>query len=82
MFSETETDHVKLLQQFHQLVQQYEIMLSEKKMIIEQNYIEFLGMRIANGTYVPQPHITIHLAEFFDKDLTTKQVQQFIGIVN
>lgn len=44
--------------------------------------IEFLGMKISNGTYVPQPHIATHLQDFPDENLTIKQVQQFLGIVN
>lgn len=51
-------------------------------MIIRKNFIEFLRMKIANGTYVPQPHIIIHLVDFPDTDLKTKQVQQFLGIIN
>lgn len=43
--------------------------------------IEFLGMKISNGTYVPQPYIATHLQDFPDENLTVKQVQQFLGIV-
>ena len=42
-------------------------MLSEKKMIIGQSSIDFLGVNISNGKYVLQPHIAASLGEFPDK---------------
>lgn len=51
------------------MVQKYGIMLLEKKMLISQDSIEFLGMKIANGTCVPQPHIIVHLQYFPNEDL-------------
>ncbi|KAK1549814.1 hypothetical protein Q3G72_008377 [Acer saccharum] len=54
LFSPDETSHNLLLQQFHDIVNQYGIMLSEKKSIVRRSEIEFLGMHIANGQYQPE----------------------------
>jgi len=37
---------------------------------------------ISQGTYQPQPHIAQELLNFPDENLTLKQIQQFLGIVN
>lgn len=39
-------------------------------------------MTISKGSYEIQPHITKQLLDFQDENLTTKQVQQFFGIIN
>ena len=57
-------------------------MLSEKKSIVGRSEIEFLGMHISNGQYRPGPHLAVRLLDFPDSDLSVKQVQQFLGIVN
>ncbi|KAK0585709.1 hypothetical protein LWI29_032859 [Acer saccharum] len=82
LFSPDETSHNLLLQQFHNIVNQYGIMLSEKKSIVGRSEIEFLGMHIANGQYRPGPHLAVRLLDFPDSDLSVYQVQQFLGIVN
>ena len=43
LFSPDENAHAKLLYEFHSLVQKYGVMLSEKKMVIAQTSIDFLG---------------------------------------
>ena len=58
------------------------IMLSEKKMVIGHSSIDFLGVSISDGKYILQPHIVVSLGEFPDKLTSTKQIQQFLGIVN
>ncbi|KAK0589921.1 hypothetical protein LWI29_020251 [Acer saccharum] len=60
----------------------YGIMLSEKKSIVGKPEIEFLGMNISNGQYRPSPHLAVRLLDFPDSDLSVKQVQQFLRIVN
>ena len=57
-------------------------MFSEKKMVIGQSSIDFLGVSISNGKYTLQPHIAISLGEFPDKLTSAKQIQQFLGIIN
>ncbi|KAK0590074.1 hypothetical protein LWI29_022372 [Acer saccharum] len=82
LFSINDTSHNILLQQFHDIVNQYGIMLSEKKSTIGKFEIEFLGMNISQGQYRPGPHLAIQLLDFPDSNLNPKQVQQFLGIVN
>ena len=50
-------------------------MLSEKKIILGVNQIDFLGMHLENGSYQPQPHIASEIQKFPDTNLTQKQVQ-------
>ena len=57
-------------------------MLLEKKSMIGLKEIEFLGMYISNGQYRPGPHLASQLLNFPDSNLTHKQIQQFLGIVN
>ena len=82
LFSKDEESHAKLLTEFYNLVKSQGIMLSEKKMDIEQSSIDFLGVNISDGKYTLQPHIASSLAEFPNKLTNTKQIQQFLGIVN
>ncbi|KAK0579615.1 hypothetical protein LWI29_028682 [Acer saccharum] len=82
LFSPDETSHNLLLQQFHDIVHHYGIILSEKKSIVGRPEIEFLGMHISNGQYRPGPHLVVRLLDFPDSDLSVHQVQQFLGIVN
>ena len=51
LFSPTQEAYSKLLAQFEAITQQHGIMLSEKKMILGQPTIEFLGMKLSNGQY-------------------------------
>ena len=82
LFSKDEESHDKLLTEFYNLVKTQGIMLSEKKMVIGQSFIDFLGVNISDGKYTLQSHIASSLAEFPDKLTNTKQIQQFLGIVN
>ncbi|KAK9010365.1 hypothetical protein V6N11_036876 [Hibiscus sabdariffa] len=77
-----EEAHLKLLKHFSQLIAQYGVMLSERKMKINQREIEFLGMHLKEGKYHPGSHIAQELLKFPDKDLSKKQILQFLGIVN
>jgi len=47
LLSKDEWAHKVLLAQFHQIVHQYGIMLSENKSQIRHNQVEFLGMQIS-----------------------------------
>ncbi|XP_042505597.1 uncharacterized protein LOC122082186 [Macadamia integrifolia] len=80
LFSKDETDHLHLLRQFHQIIQDYGIMLSLKKMQINVSTIDFLRVTISKGQYNLQPHIATSLQLFPDGPLTKNQVQ--LGIVN
>ncbi|KAJ9550757.1 hypothetical protein OSB04_014802 [Centaurea solstitialis] len=82
LFSPDEESHVALLSKFHSIIQEYGIMLSEKKMEIGVTSINFLGMKISDGKYQPQPHIAQELHKFPDELTTPKEIQQFLGLVN
>ena len=49
-------------------------MLSEKKMVIGQSSIDFLGVNILDGKYTLQSRIASSLGEFPDKLTNTKQI--------
>ncbi|KAK8512148.1 hypothetical protein V6N12_031876 [Hibiscus sabdariffa] len=80
LYSPDEKAHLKLMKHFSQLIAQYGVILSERKMKINQREIEFLGMHLKEGKYHPGPHIAQELIKFPDKDLSKKQILQFLGI--
>ncbi|KAH9769556.1 hypothetical protein KPL71_012047 [Citrus sinensis] len=82
LFSSDHDSHQQLLLDFFHIVQVNGIMLFEKKSSIAKESIDFLGMVITNGHYQPGPDITTELLKFPDTNLTKKQIQQFLGIVN
>ncbi|KAH9752094.1 hypothetical protein KPL71_014558 [Citrus sinensis] len=75
-------EHRQLLIQFYDILQSHGIMLSAKKSIIATDNVEFLGMIIKNGHYQPGKHIAQELLHFPDQQLSKRQIQQFLGIIN
>ncbi|KAH9769491.1 hypothetical protein KPL71_012021 [Citrus sinensis] len=75
-------DHRQLLTQFYDLIQSHGIMLSAKKSTIATDNIEFLGMIIKDEHYQPGKHIAQELLHFPDQQLSKRQIQQFLGIIN
>ena len=57
-------------------------MLSAKKSTIATNNIEFLGMTIKEDHYQLGKHIAQELIHFPDQNLSKRQIQQFLGIIN
>jgi len=82
LFSQDMDSHQRLVKQFFQIADQHGIMLLEKKIHLAQKEIDFLGMHFSQGMYQPQPHIAEELINFPDENLTVKQIQQFLGILN
>nr|AHC13200.1 polyprotein [Citrus endogenous pararetrovirus] len=82
LFSGSHDDHHRLLNQFYDIVHSHGIMLSAKKSTIATDTIEFLGMIIKDGHYQPGKHVAQELLHFPDQQLSKKQVQQFLGIIN
>ncbi|KAH9744190.1 Endonuclease [Citrus sinensis] len=80
--SRSHDEHRQLLTQFYDIVQSHGIMMSAKKSTIATENIEFLGMIIKDGHYQPGKHIAQELLHFPDQQLSKKQVQQFLGIIN
>ncbi|KAH9744328.1 hypothetical protein KPL70_003652 [Citrus sinensis] len=75
-------EHRNLLSQFYDIIQSHGIMLSAKKSTIATDNIEFLGMIIKDGHYQPGKHIAQELLHFPDQQLSKRQIQQFLGIIN
>ncbi|XP_048236346.1 uncharacterized protein LOC125371404 [Ricinus communis] len=82
LFSKSAKEHEEPLQRFHSLVHSYGIMLLEKKSYIGQSEMDFLGLKLKNGQYEAGPHLAQELWHFPDENLSKKQVQQFLGIIN
>lgn len=82
LFSPDTQSHLELLHHFSDILQQYDIMLSEKNMVLATKEIDFLGMHIFNGQYLLQLHISTTLQDFPDQLTPAKQIQQFLGLVN
>jgi len=82
LYSLDEQSHCQLVEQFTEIVKKHGIMLSQRKMNIAQIEIEFFGMHLNKGTYYPGPHIAQELLNFPQENFTTKQVQQFLWIIN
>ena len=75
LFSKDHDSHQDILSHFLKIVESHGIMLSDKKSILGQDSVEFLGMVIKDGHYRPGPLIA-------QEHLSRKQIQQFLGIVN
>ncbi|GJT28772.1 putative reverse transcriptase domain, viral movement protein, partial [Tanacetum coccineum] len=78
LFSSDEQSHAELLSKFYSLVAKYRIMLSEKKMEVGVTTIQFLGMEISDGKYLPQPRVAQELLKFPDELSSQKMIQQFL----
>ncbi|KAM7496893.1 hypothetical protein LguiA_021307 [Lonicera macranthoides] len=59
-----------------------ELCSQRKKMVIGTSEIDFLGMKINNGKFQLQEHISKDLIKFPDRLTTRTQIQQFLGLVN
>lgn len=75
LFSLHIQSHHQLLSQFSEILLQYDIMFSQKKMIIVIIEIDFLDMHISNGQYSLQPHIATKLQGFPNQLTSVKQIQ-------
>ncbi|KAH9716919.1 hypothetical protein KPL71_021635 [Citrus sinensis] len=82
LFSGSHDEHRQLLTKFYDILQSHGIMLSAKKSIIATDNVEFLGMIIKDGHYQPGKHIAQELLHFPDQQLSKRQIQQFLGIIN
>ena len=51
-------------------------------MILGQDNINFLGMKISNGSCTPKQHIGEFILNFPEENLTRTQIEHFLGIVN
>ena len=70
LFSKDHDSHQQLLSHFLEIVETHGIMLSDKKSILGQNIVTFLGMTLKDGYYSPGPHIAQELIHFPNKHLS------------
>ena len=75
-------NHMKHLQIFLDEVKKHSIVLSEKKMVLFQDSIDFLGIHVINGKIQMQPHVLTKLSELPDELQDTKIIQRFLGVLN
>ena len=57
-------------------------MISEKKMILAKQEIQFLGMKISEGQCTPEQHVGQSVLNFLEKILSKTQVKQFLVVLN
>ena len=57
-------------------------MLREKKWQLLTLEVDFLEMHLKYEQYIAQSHISQELHNFPGSNLTRKQIQQFLGIIN
>ena len=82
IFSNSEEEYDKYLYQFKTLTYKHELALSESKMKIGLNKVDFLGLHIKQGYIIPQSHIAEKIFQFPDQLSTRKKIQQFLRIIN
>jgi len=74
--------HLKHLQVFLEEAKTHGLVLSEKKMLLFQDSIDFLGIHVGHGQIQMQPHVLTKLSEFPDQLIDVKMIQIFLGILN
>lgn len=74
--------HLKHLEIFLREVQNHGIVISENKMVLFQDSIDFLGINVVNGQIQMQPHVLTKLSQFPDELKDTKTIQRFFGVLN
>lgn len=82
LFSTDHETYMELLSTFHKIEDQYGIILSTKKTILEKQSVEFLGFDLKDEKYHLGPHIDQELLHFSDHNLSRKQLQQLLNIIN
>jgi hypothetical protein len=83
VFSKNHQEHRKHLSILFKIFIEEGLIISKKKMKLEQTKIDFLGLEIeTNGKIKLQPHIAQKLIEFPNDLSDTKKLQQFLGVLN
>ena len=72
-------NHLKII--FNEFIKQG-LIISSKKMYLEKEEIEFLGLYIKGGKIELQEHVIKKVLDFPDKIEDTKQLQAFLGLLN
>lgn len=74
IFSDNEKARAEYLMKFKDLTYKHDLALSESKMKIRLEEIDFLGLYIKEGHIIPQPHIAEKIFQFPEKLLGRKQI--------
>ena len=82
VYSENKQKHIRHLQLVFKNFEQHGIIIYKPKMQLFQTTIEFLGVVIGKGQIVLQPHISEKILNFPDKIEETKELQNFLGLLN
>lgn len=83
VFSNSEEEHMRHLEQMLSVCEANGLVLSPTKMKIGTSSIEFLGARIGNHKIQLQEHIIKKIADFPESELmTTKGMRAWLGILN
>lgn len=82
IFSDSEKERVKHLMKFKDLTYTHCLALSESKIKIRLEEIDFLRLHIKDGHIILQPHIVEKISQFINKLLSRKQIQRLLGIIN
>ena len=72
-------DHLKHLDLFYDPVYKHGLVLSQSKMEIAKNEIDFLGFSIQKGQVILQKHVLNVFSHFPDHILDKVQLQRFLG---
>ena len=82
LYTKTKEEHLKLLEQFTDIIEKSGISLSKKKAEIMKNQIEFLGIQIDKSGVKMQQHIVQKIINSKEELDTKKKLQSFLGLVN
>jgi len=82
LYTKTKEEHLKLLEQFTDIIEKSGISLSKKKAEIMKNQIEFLGIQIDKSGVKMQQHIVQKIINSKKELDTKKKLQSFLGLVN
>jgi hypothetical protein len=81
IFSKTENQHILDVLRVLNSCNEIGIILSEKKAIIAQTRIKYLGLEIEEGIKIMQPNIIQKIHEFPSQIEDKKQLQRFLGFL-
>ena len=82
LYTKTKEEHLKLLEQFTDVIKKLRISLSEKKPEIMKNQIEFLGIHIDKSGVKMQTTYSTKNNKFKRRIRYKKKLQSFLGLIN
>ncbi|KII63791.1 Transposon Ty3-I Gag-Pol polyprotein [Thelohanellus kitauei] len=81
IFSKTQEEHVDHVCQLAKRLLDYDLVINLDKCLFGQEVIDFLGYRISKSGVTTLPD-KVKVIQEFVKPSTTKQLQEFIGLIN